>query len=351
MGKSSLIIVLGMSVLIAFFILKLNANSSENVSTTMNMFEKTQARLIANSGVEIYLEKLKHDRSLIDDSPFLGNNLFSGTYDVYIEGTDSLIQVTSVSSFMGISHTTIVEASADVLPLNYPPGAMYLSSGTVAGLKKNAITGSIEINGMDHDLDGNLIATAPIQPGIAVDGADQQTAVIDMIQKNHLDNVIGSGGTPSVVVVNNTVDWTEYAQLLADNPDILINTQEKMDSILGKKEPWGTIDNPKVTFINGDIQLVNSLTAEGCGILVVNGNLKISGTFEFKGLVIAYKSTSIDMILTGQGSIWGGMVVAGEQINIQVGIGNFESFYSKQALDLVKKLLKTKRFNVLSWWE
>ncbi len=147
MGKSSLIIVLGMSVIVAFFILKLNANSKESVSTTMNMFEKTQARLMANSGVEIFLEKIKHDRSLIDEGPFLGNNLFGGTYDVYIEGDNDLIQVTTVASFMGVSHTTVVEASAELLPLNYPPGAMYLSTGTVAALKKNAIIGSIEING------------------------------------------------------------------------------------------------------------------------------------------------------------------------------------------------------------
>ena len=58
MGKGVLIIALGMSVIISFFILKLNSNSKENLSTTVNMFEQTQARLIANSGVEIYLEKL-----------------------------------------------------------------------------------------------------------------------------------------------------------------------------------------------------------------------------------------------------------------------------------------------------
>ncbi len=64
MGKSILIIVLGMSVIVGFFILKLSANSKENLSTTVNMFEQTQARLIANSGVEIYLEKLKEDNSI-----------------------------------------------------------------------------------------------------------------------------------------------------------------------------------------------------------------------------------------------------------------------------------------------
>ncbi len=178
---------------------------------------------------------------------------------------------------------------------------------------------------MDHDLSGNLLPAAPVLPGIAVDGVIQQTAVVDMIQKNHIDNVIGSGGEPSVVVVNNTIDWVEYAQLLADNPDILINTQDRMDSVLSTKEPWGTTDKPKVTFINGDIHLNNSSTAEGCGILVVNGNLWISGNFEFKGLVVAYKNTSINMKLSGRGSILGGLVVAGEQINVEVGTGNFET--------------------------
>ena len=51
MGKSSLIIVLGMSVIIGFFILMLNANSDENTMTTVNMFEQTHARLIANSAL------------------------------------------------------------------------------------------------------------------------------------------------------------------------------------------------------------------------------------------------------------------------------------------------------------
>ena len=59
MGKGSLIVVLGMSVLIAFIVLKLNANSMENLSSTVNMYQQTQSLLIANSGIEIYLEKLK----------------------------------------------------------------------------------------------------------------------------------------------------------------------------------------------------------------------------------------------------------------------------------------------------
>lgn len=345
MGKGLLIIVLGMSVIASFMILKLNANSKQNLSTTIDMFEQTQARIIANSGVEIYLEKLKADKSM-NGKTYNDNQLFDGTYDITLSGPDSLITVTSIATFMGTQHKTIVEAAADKVPFHPGPGAMYLSSGTVAGLKKNAINGSIEINGNDHDINGNLTGGSTL-PGIAVDGTTQQSSVIDMIQKNKIDQVIGSGGTPSVVVVNNEVDWVEYAQLLADNPDILIDTQDKITAL----NTWGTTSDPKVTFVNGDIHINNAQAASGCGILVVNGSLEINGGFDFIGLVIAFKNTSIDIMLNGNASVLGSIVVAGDQINVDVSSGNFESLYSTEALNLIQVLIKTKRFTILSWWE
>jgi len=345
MGKSILIIVLGMSVIVGFIMLKLNANSKENLSTTVNMFEQTQARLIANSGVEIYLEKLKHDRSMMNSS-FPNNNLFGGSYNINISGPDSVVKVISAATFMGVQHTTIVEAAADKVPFNPGPGAMYLSAGTVAGLKKNALGGSMEINGNDHDINGNLTGGGSV-PGIAVDGTTQQTSVLDMIAKNAIDQVLGAGGTPSVGVVGNTIDWAEYAQLLADNPDILIDTQDKVKNT----NEWGTLSEPKVTFVNGDIQINNSQAASGCGILVVNGNLTINGGFDFIGMVIAFKDASIDIKLNGNGSILGSLVVAGNQINVEVASGNFETLYSVEALNHIQSLLATKRFTILSWWE
>jgi hypothetical protein len=345
MGKGLLIIALGMSVIISFFILKLNSNSKENLSTTVNMFEQTQARLIANSGVEVYLERLKHDRSMMNSS-FPNNDLFGGKYNIVISGPESLVRVTSTATFMGVQHTTVVEAAADKVPLHPGPGAMYLSSGTVAGLKKNAINGSIEINGNDHDLNGNLSGPGSV-PGIAVDGETQKNSVLDMITKNTIDQVLGSGGTPSVAAITNEVNWAEYAQLVADNPDILIDTQEKVKEV----NTWGTVIDPKVTFVNGDIKINNSQAASGCGILVVNGNLEINGGFDYTGLVIAFKETTIDIKLNGNAQILGSLVVAGNEINVDVSSGNFNALYSSEALNLIATLLVTKRFSILSWWE
>jgi hypothetical protein len=345
MGKGLLIVTLGMSVIISFYILKLNANSKENLSTTVSMFKQTNARLIANSGVEIYLEKLKHDRSMMNQS-FPNNSLMGGNYDIGISGPDSMVRVTSTATFMGVQHKTVVEAAADKVPLYPGHGAMYLSSGTVAGLKKNAINGSIEINGNDHDINGNLTGGSAV-PGITVDGETQKNSVIAMITKNTINQVLGSGGTPSVMVTNNTVDWVEYAQLVADNPDIIIDTQDKIKTT----NNWGTVFEPKVTFVNGDIKINNSQAASGCGILVVNGSLEINGGFNFIGLVIAFKNTIINIKLNGDAQILGSLVVAGTQINVDVSSGNFKSLYSSEALNLTEVLLVTKRFTILSWWE
>jgi hypothetical protein len=346
MGKSILLITIGMSVLIGFFILKLNANSKQSLDVSVSMFEKTQARLIANSGVEVYLEKLKADKSLLDKT-FYDNELMGGEYDVTIEDIDTVIKVTTIAKFQEQTHKTIVFAKADKIPFIPGPGAMYLTASTISSFKKTGISGSVLIDGNDHDINGTLLNNGVVTPGIAVDGVSQQTDVVNIIKANAIDQVIGTGGTPSVVPISNTTDWNDYALQLVENPDIIIDTQDKIQ----KLNDWGTIDDPKVTFVNGDIAINNSETASGCGILVVNGNLSINGNFTYRGLIIAYRETTIEIKLNGNGTIIGGIVVAGDKILIEVANGNFSSLYSVDAMSHMASLLKTNRFKILSWWE
>ncbi len=353
MGKSSLIIVLGMSVLIGFFILRLNANSSENVSTTSHMFQHTKARLIANSGVEVFLEKLKNDPTMME-SEFNGNTLFGGTYDVTIEGPEDCVQVTSLASFMGTTHTTIVEAVLDKVPVNHPPGALYLSTEIVTQLetKKSTLKGNLTIDGRNHTMDGDLIL--PVEesiPGIAVDGEDQLATVLNLYNDMTMATILGLGGDPSISIVSDNVDWTDYAQMMADNADIKLTSET-----LNGSGPWGTEAEPQVTFLQGDdLKIDRSVstgdTVRGCGVLIVDGDLHISSIMEFKGLIIAYKDTEINLDLFARGRIIGALVVSGESINLNAGTANFEILYSYEAVENIKQLLKTRRFEILSWWE
>jgi len=337
MGKSILIIVLGMSVIVGFMILKLNANSKENLSTTVNMFEQTQARLIANSGVEIYLEKLKADPSM-KGKTYNNNNLLGGTYNVSISGPDSAVKVTSTSNFMGVNHTSIVIAQADKLPFFPVNGAMYIDANSVSGV---SISGNITVSGYDHDINGNKLNNGNVLPGIAVDNLADVTKIKNAIKGSAL--IEGQGGTPSVQQVTNGIDWEKYALDVQSNPDIIINSTTPIPSNLG------TTASPKSTFVNGNIQFNSNL--EGCGILVVNGDLTINGNFTYRGIIIAYKDSKITTKLNGNGKVYGAMVIAGATADLQISNGNFKCYYSQEALNTVGGLLKARRFNILSWWE
>ena len=352
MGKSILIIILGVSLIIGFVILKLNTNATSGVETTMNKFDQTHARLIANSGIEIYLEKLKLDRSMLNNS-FPNNNLFNGTYDIWITGPDSFVTVKSVATFMdSITHTSIVEARADRIKVEPSRAALYLASQTIGSTKHNpntTINGNINIDGHDHNhiAPYDSVPGNPSVPGIGVDGVQQRDTVIAMIAKNKDAHIDGYGGPPSVhVVPDDSVNWAEYALELANNPDIQIPLPPKAK----KLTDWGTLASPKVTFVHGDITINNADVSSGCGILVVDGSLTVLGNFTYVGLVISYKET---LVLGGGGTVTivGSLVGAGTEIDLTNNLGNFSILYSSSALSLIDNLIQTKRFEILSWWE
>lgn len=337
MGKGLIIIVLGMSVIIGFFILKMNSNSKENLSTTVSMFEQTQARLISNSGVEIYLEKFKADPSMRGNT-YSNNSLFGGTYNISISGPDSAVLVNSTATFMGVTHTTIVKAQADRLPFFPVNGAMYIAASSVSSV---SISGNITVSGKDHDIDGTLLNNGTLLPGIAVDNPADVQKVKNAIKGSAL--IEGLGGTPSVQSVNNGIDWEQYALDVQSNPDIILNSSTKLPSNLGTKT------SPKTTFVNGSIQFNSNL--EGCGILVINGDLTINGNFTYRGLIIAYKDSKITTKLNGNGKIYGAMIIAGSSADLAISNGNFKCYYSNAALTNLGLLIKTRRFNIISWWE
>ncbi len=150
MGKSSLIVILGLGMIVSYFILRLNANSKENLSTTLNMFEQTEARLIANTGVEVYLEKLYEDPSLINTTSS-SQSLFNGSYVVKLEGTLPNVRVTSTADFQGIEHISVADAYLE--PISFPdlPSGLYISANSVTTTK---LTGDMEVSGANHTSDG-----------------------------------------------------------------------------------------------------------------------------------------------------------------------------------------------------
>ena len=348
MGKSSLIVVLGLGMIVSYFILKLNANSKENLSTTVNMFEQTQARLIANTGVEVYLEKLYADPSLINTTSST-QSLFNGTYVVKLEGTLPNVRVTSTADFEGIEHTSVADAYLE--PITFPtlPSGMYISANSVANTK---LTGDMQISGENHNPDGTLTGdSTEAVYGISVDSEDDKTAILDGINKP--ENVVGlikatgSIGYPSVEVTNIGVDWSKIYQYVANAAD------QTFIGDIPSGADLGTLGSPKITLVNAAASGSGTITinkTSGAGILVVNGDVKFAGNFTYQGIILCYKGSNLVFQSSGTNNVIGGIIAAGNEVDISTS-GTMDIKYSHEAIEDVKANLKSNGFKILSWYE
>lgn len=348
MGKAALIIVLGTMLLVSFLVLKLNTNSNENVSTTVNMFNQTQARLIANTGVEIYLEKLYDDHSLVGHVSS-EENLFGGTYKVGITGTLPDVRVTSRSNFQGVPHTSIADAYLTPITFPDPPGGIYISTNSVVSAGE---VGDMNVSGRDHDSLGNLIAANPSVWGVGVDNATDSANIIAGLKKpSNIEGLInaitGQTGYPSVGVTNLGEDWGKIYQFLSNAADqTFINDIPKGTNL-------GTLLSPKITLINADAALNKTIMVNGdagAGILVVNGDIKFTGNFSYQGIILCYKNSDLTFSSAGTNQVIGGMIIAGKSVNFKL-TGTMNVKHSKYVNDRVKARLKSNGFKILAWYE
>jgi hypothetical protein len=335
MSRTIMIVVIGLSLITSFIILKLNANSKEGLKTTLDYYEQTQARLIANSGVEIYLEKMRRNKSLT--GTYNNNPLLDGSFDISITGPDSNLVITSVGNYTGLSHTTIVKAKRD--PVDMPPifGALFVSSSTMS-LKMN---GNLEIDGNDYNTDGTPGPNPPL-PGIAVDDPSDSAFIINEIKPKIANDIEGAGGAPSVRSATDITDWEEVTQKIIFAADYTLANGTYSTGT------FGTMAEPKITFVNGTVHL--SGTASGAGIMVINGDLTMSGDFKYYGIIIVYGKSTIATDIVGNGGIYGSTILVGQEVDIHAS-GNASFYYSSAAIDNAKINLKSSRFKIESWWE
>lgn len=336
MGKGIIIVVLGISLITALLILKLNANSKEGLKTTVDYYELTQARLIGNSGIEIYLEKLRRDKSLT--GTFSDNDLLDGSYDISITGPDTLITITSTGHFGNTNHQTIVTASREKAVMPPVNGALYISSDTLS----TKLQGNLEIDGNDRNIDDSPGPESPM-PGIAVDDPGDSAYVINDLKSKIANDINGQGGAPSVYTTNDTTNWKEVTENLIFAADYTLPSGTYGDGTV-----LGTFAEPKITYVTGDVHL--SGTATGSGIMIINGNVTMSGQFTYYGMLIVYGQSSIQTDIVGNGGIYGSTALVGNSVDIKA-TGNASFYYSSQAIQNAQVNLKSSRFDILTWWE
>ncbi len=348
MGKSALIIVLGTMLLVSFLVLKLNGNSKENLSTTVDMFNQTQARLIANTGVEVYLEKLYADSTLIGEL-LPTENLFGGTYVAHITGALPSVTVTSRSTFQGVQHLSVAEAYLEPIYFPNPPGGIYISTNAVVSAKE---IGDMNVSGSDHDVNGVKKASGTAVWGVGVDNETQKQDILNNLLKPSnleglIDTTTGATGYPSVGVTPLGIDWAKIFQFLANAAD-----QTFLGDIPSGAN-LGTLAKPMITLVNAAASPGKSIVINGnagAGIMIVNGSITFSGNFTYKGIVLCYKNSDLTFSSLGTNQVIGGVIISGTNINFKLN-GTMNVKHSQDAINAVRYNLKANGFKILSWYE
>jgi hypothetical protein len=359
MGKMAIIITVGMSVIMGFILLRLSTNSTEGVSITSNMFAQNQARLIANTGIEIYLEKLYADESLINTTSAT-QNLFNGEYVVSLAGTLPNVRVTSTATFQGTKHISVADAILEPIAFPNMPGGLNIST---AALTSTDFLGSMELNGNNHDVNGVIKNDSTGVRALSVDTEEQKALVekyllLPQAKPDQLTGLLPDGtfGSPSygVTPLDEQKDWDAIYQWLANAADVTY-----YDKDINSEQVLGTLSNPQITLvINTDPDPKNFVTINagtvGAGILVIHGNVKFAGTLKYQGIVLAYKETNIDVELditsSGTNTVIGGMILAGNSVSYK-GNGNMDVKYSSDVLNLIQANYKKNGFTIVRWYE
>ena len=193
-----------------------------------------------------------------------------------------------------------------------PPAALTLAGGT-------SMTFNIG-NSNASGYTGNDIHSPPLAglPAIAVSSANQTAA------QTEIDRLNGQGGgssqvTPSTVAAltaANTPDFLTSADaarsFLATAADIAQGDGRYFGTQAAVTGGLGTSSAPMTTFIDNYGGTAVSLGAgyQGCGLLIVTGELITSGNTDFEGLILVLGNGTFNRNGNGNGHIDGGIIVA-----------------------------------------
>jgi len=243
----------------------------------------------------------------------------------------------------GLQSTVVANLSRMVLPFE-SPGVIYLAQDNPTNA--DFIGNAFFVDGNDYKLNGTA-GTAPPVPGIATRNALNTAETIGSLSSGQLDNIRGAGfswGPPIIPSVRTSPSSPNVAQVNQIIATILAlpGVQTYADSRINGNFTFGTEATPKIThFTNVDgITIKGNGNASGAGIMIVDKNLTIQGSFEFKGLILVGGSTVVstdwETGLTGNATLLGSIWTT--ELRLRVG-GSALALYSSQALSLANTLV------------
>ena len=279
---------------------------------------RTQAFYLAEAGLDQKLDEVRVGNLNAISNVSLGNGTYSATYD----SATKKIQATGTAN--GISKTVIARIAKSL-----PPGV----KGAITAAGPISFNGSIEVDGRDHDSDGNVVGTGTY--GASSGGT---------VTQGGSSTIGGNGIAPAQPADPAAIEQN------ADNPST--TPEEALGLAPGSLDQYKTASIPStptsgIVYYTGDQWTAPNFgdaANPSTGILIVHN---AAGTAllrnihgYFVGLIIADDMVQIN----GDATIIGGVILQKQTGNV-VGNGSAEVKYSSSVLSD----LPLSNYSVVSW--
>jgi hypothetical protein len=270
-----------------------------------------------------------------------GMSLSEGWCDVTVQDstadstlTGNQLRLIGTGYSYDISHTAwVVIEGEDKVP--QMPGAVAVDAADTSAF--NFAGSSFIIDGNDTNRDGTPGTAAPVY-GLTTSDVEDSTRCADEPKSFR---ITGLGDPPSIGLHGEIPSLDTLAMAL----------EPRANNLPGGKytsETWGTFESPEITYIHDDVEIAGNTT--GAGILLINGDLKLAGTFYWEGLVFIFgENLTIDWTV-GTPYILGGLVLQSETAFFDMR-GNVDIIYSSQTIGNVHENLDVVFYELICWYE
>jgi len=230
----------------------------------------------------------------------------------------------------------LVTVEAVKWPLPPVPGSVY----TEGPLTFNGA--AFFVDGRDHDYTAPYDTIPGATPVSGVSTTNDPSTIEANLNGPQADNVVGSGGTPSVNSAPVNLDLQAMADAWTEQANIVLNG----DQTNPNTSTWGSATSSpidlKIVRIHGDLHVSGS--ASGAGVLIIDNDMVLSGQFTWFGVVLVLGNVSV----TGGGAtkqIVGALMVQGDIAGSNVN-GNIKTLYSSA---MINQLNSLSRYEISSW--
>jgi Tfp pilus assembly protein PilX len=276
--------------------------------------------------------------TLFTPNPKSMPNIPQVTYQVAVAaGADPVNIGTITVTALGDSRAKrVIQAKIRRTPGYDGRGALYLASDTVSPTFNGS---AFEIDGNDHNLAGQPVAGGSVLPGISTRNDSVTSAVKGELNNSQIPSVQGAGYStdplsPSVLTTGGP-SVSDLDQIINDvlaRPGV----QTVNDNQLTGNSTMGTCATPQITHLtSSSVEFAGNTL--GCGILIADGNVKITGSLDFTGWIIVRGETDINAQQQDDTTVLGNATILGSlwtgDLNVRVG-GSAIIDYSSQALAL-----------------